>query len=49
MLLLDVAGKKVKIDSHGGQAGMSQYPLQAEDIAAVGQIPFREAVAKSMW
>jgi len=48
VLLLDVACKKVKIDPHGGQAGMSQYPLQAEYIAAIGQIPLREGVAKSM-
>ena len=49
MLLLDITGEKVKIDSHGGQAGMTQYSLQAEDISAVGQISFREGVAKSMW
>ena len=48
MLPFDVTGTKVKIDSHGSQAGMSQYPLQAKDVAAVGQIPFRECVAKSM-
>jgi hypothetical protein len=49
MLLLDVAGEKVKINPYGGQARMSQYSLQAEDIAAVDQIPFGEGMAKSMW
>ena len=48
MLLLDVAGEKVKIKPYGGQARMSQYSLQAEDIATVGQIPFREGVTTSM-
>ena len=48
MLLLDVAGKKVKIKAYGGQARMSQYSLQAEDIATVGQIPFGEGVTTSM-
>ena len=46
VLLLDIAGKQVEIQAYGGQARMSQYPLQAEDIASVDNILFGEAVAK---
>lgn len=45
MLLLDISAKKIKISADGGQTGVPENLLKAEDISTVNQIALGESVA----
>ena len=48
MLLQDITGDEINIESDYFQAAVSQYLLQAEDIASVHQVGLSKRVTKSV-